>query len=293
LGYFLLLLLCTAFRLSAQSLEIHSEFQRIDPFGRIVAADRSEYPREILSPEVPRNAHSIFHIAVTVPENTSYFLYVGVNPPNLVQTTVYKEEFVRVGEEWIPDLLTPVHLPAFGFLPDSAAMIPGQTTRCYLLDIWVPPKADVRRMRVEVLLKIGTWFVAPMEMRIGEARVPEHASRREQLFSMRDPSLPDVADRIDASAMQYLSHYLLGRPPYPIESWPGGPGNLREAVRRSAAQDIAIAAQILPPPQNLWFLAEDGILQSWMQNPATLRWAGAEWYLRARDWIYRNARPKP
>src|ERR1035438_9447434 len=76
-----------AARLAAQSIEIHSEFQRIDPFGQIIAIDRSEYPREILSPEVPRNAHSVFHVSVTVPKNTSYFLYVGSNPPNLVETS--------------------------------------------------------------------------------------------------------------------------------------------------------------------------------------------------------------
>jgi hypothetical protein len=289
LRHFCLLLLTTALRLAAQSVEIHSEFQRIDPFGRIVDTDRSDYPREILSPEVPRNAHSIFHIAVTVPENTSYFLYVGMNPPNLAEATIYKEDFTRVGDQWIPDLLTPVRIPSFGFLPDAAAMIPGQTTRCYLLDLWVPPNADVRRMRLEVLLKIGTWYVAPMEVRFGQARVPLHAPAIQRPFSMLDPALPDVDARSDAPAMQLLAGYLLGRPQEPIESWPAGPRNLREAIRRSAEQDMAIARLTHPVQQGLWFAAEDGILQRWMQNLATWRWSGAEWYLRARDWIYRNA----
>jgi hypothetical protein len=265
--------------LDAQSVEIHSEFQRINPFGRTVAIDRSEIPREILSPAVPRNAHSIFHIAVTTPPNTSYFLYVGSNPANLIQTLVYKEDFTRVGDEWIPDALTPVHTPAFGFMPDSAARIPGQTTRCYLLDIWVPPNVDVQRVRVEVLMKIGIWYVAPMEVRIVEARVPPHGEAPARLEGDSD----DVGARIDEPVMECLAGYLLGGP----QTWTGGMRNISDAVRRGAEQDMAIARLYRKPPQQLWFLAEDGILQSWMRTPA-FNWRGAEWYLSVRDWIYQN-----
>ena len=277
--------MCPA-RLAGQSVEIHSEFQRIDPFGQVVEADRSSYPREILSPEVPRNAHTVFHVAVTLPPQTSYFLYVGSNPPNLIQTTMYKEDFERVGEQWIPDALTPVRMPAFGFMPDAAAAIPGQTTRCYLLDIWVPPNADVRRVRVEVLLKVGIWYVAPMELRLGEARVPPHTEPHPRdAFARRRP---DVATRIDQAATDCLSRYLLGQP----QEWTGEPiENIRDVIRRSAEQDMAIVRQHYPKaPQALWFLAEDGILQNWMRNPAFPHWSGAEWYLKVRDWIYRNVK---
>lgn len=277
--YIFAFLLIGVATLDAQSIEIHSEFQRINPFGEVVPVDRSEYPREILSPEVPRNAHSVFHVSVTVPQNTSYFLYVGSNPANLVQTTMYKEDFARVGDEWIPDALSPVRMPAFGFMPEAG--IPGQTTRCYLLDIWVPPNADVRRLRVEVLLKIGIWYVAPMELRIGEARVPAH--REEVAF--RNPELPEIGERIDAAAMDCLAGYLLGRPQ---TSWGGAMMSVRDVVRRSAEQDIAIARQHRRAPQPLWFVAEGGILE-WMMRTPAFRWSGAEWYLRARDWIYRNA----
>ena len=285
LGYlYVILAFVASIPLAAQTVEIHSEFQRIDPFGQTVPVDRSDYPREILSPEVPRNAHSIFHISVTVPENTSYFLYVGANPDNIVSTTVYKEDYTRAGDQWYPDRLIPVRMPAFGYMPDIAAGIPGQTTRCYLLDIWVPPDADVRRMRLEVLLKVGIWYVAPMELRIGEARVPPHQQPAGSV-SMSDPH---VADRIDLPAMDTLASYLLGYP----QRWSGEAiASVRQAVRRSAEQDMAIARQHPEVPQPLWFLAEDGILQWWLRNPASLRWSGAEWYLRARDWIYRNPKP--
>jgi hypothetical protein len=272
-------------RLAAQSVEIHSEFQRINPFGEVVPVDRSDYPREILSPELPRNAHSVFHISVTAPPRTSYFLYVGSNPANVIETTVYKEEFERVGDQWIPDSLSPVRMPAFGVVPESLSNIPGQTTRCYLLDIWVPGNVDPRRVRVEVLLKVGVWFVAPMEIRIGSARVPPKTVGMAPAFSMREPEdLPKVGERIDLAAMDSLARYLLGRPP--LETGPIM--TIRDAVRRDAEQDMAIALQLGPPPQALWFLADNGILEWWMANPWRMRWSGAEWYLRVRDWIYRN-----
>ena len=286
MGYFsiLVLLLAGGARLAAQSVEIHSEFQRIDPFGQIVAADRSDYPREILSPEIPRNAHTYFNVSVTVPANTSYFLYVGSNPTNLIETTLYKEDFARAGEDWIPDSLEPQRAPAFGFMPDMQAGIPGQTTRCYLLDIWVPYNADVRRVRVEVLLKIGVWYVAPMEVRIGAARVPRgpHEGRA---YRIGNAGLPEVGERIDASATDALARYLLGAP----QLWHPEVASVREAVRLSAEQDMAIARTERHVPYQMWSLANEGIVQWWIRRPPFLNWSGAEWYLRVRDWIYRNA----
>jgi hypothetical protein len=272
-------LLAHGLPLAAQSVRIYSEFQRINPFGQIVAADRSDYPREILSPALPRNAHSTFHVAITLPANTSYFLYVGSNPGNIIQTELYKEEFTRAGEEWIPDALTPVRRPAFGAIPDAAAGIPGQTTRCYLLDIWVPANAPVQRVRVEVLLKIGVWFVAPMEVRIVEAQVPKHREN----FAGMEPQLPEIGESVDLTAMECLANYLLGG----AQTWNGGMMNIRDAIRRDAEQDMAMARLQRRVPQELWFLAQDGIVESWMRTPA-FHWSGAEWYLRLRDWILRH-----
>jgi hypothetical protein len=276
-SYFLLLI--HAAPLAAQSLRIYSEFQRIDPFGQIVSIDRSEHPREILSPALARNAHAAFHVAITLPENTSYFLYVGSNPGNIIETHLYKEDFTRDGDQWIPDALTPLRSPYFGVIPDAAAGIPGQTTRCYLLDIWVPGDAPVQRVRVEVLMKIGIWYVAPMEVRIVEALVPPHS----EPSAITSPRLPGLDERVDLPAMDCVARFLLGG----TQTWTGGTTNIRDVIRRDAEQDMAIARRYSPIPQPLWFLAEDGILEWWMRTPA-FNWSGAEWYLRVRDWIYRN-----
>src|SRR5689334_12690929 len=104
---------------AAQTVEIYSEFDRPDPFGGIVPLDRPARPREILSPAVARNAFTSFHIAVTVPANESYLLYVVPNPISACRVSLYKEHFVRTAAGWIPDKLTQVQrLPDFGVMPD-------------------------------------------------------------------------------------------------------------------------------------------------------------------------------
>jgi hypothetical protein len=137
--------------LFAQSVELHSEFWPLH--GAPVPA------REIISPAVPRNAWTTFQVLVTAPPGTSYFLFCQTNPPGLVDTRLYKR---------MPgDKLEMVRTPNFGVIPDK------ETSRAYVLDIWVPADADVgRRVRLELQLKIGDWIVYPLELRIQKASVP-------------------------------------------------------------------------------------------------------------------------
>ena len=43
-------------------------------------------------------------------------------------------------------------------MPDPDEDIPGQNTRVYLLDVWIPPDADPGRFRLEAQLKVGYWI---------------------------------------------------------------------------------------------------------------------------------------
>ena len=110
--------------LSAQTvrLRVYSEFQRVDPFGEILAIDRSETPREILSPAVARNAFTSFHVAVTTPPKTGYFLALQSYPADTFRWTLYEEKFVASGDSWIPDTLLEARRPYFGAMPDPAAL---------------------------------------------------------------------------------------------------------------------------------------------------------------------------
>ena len=260
------------FALHAQTIAVYSEFQRPDPFGGIVEADRSLNPREMLSPGVARNSYISFHVAITGPPNSNYFLFAATNPPNILTTTIYKEQFVQSGGRWIPDTLESTREPRFGVIPDAQIAIAGQTTRCYLVDIWAPPDAEIgRRVRLEIQMKTGRWVVYPLEIRILRARVPDA-----QTFTGLDP-IPPPERPADFFALAPLARYLsrAAMPPY------RQPDTVRAVIERNAQQDMRLAVQLNAP--DVWMLA----LRE-TTAPSTMG-LGAEWFLRLRDLLYRRA----
>jgi hypothetical protein len=240
----LLWMLAAAASLAAQSLRIYSEFQRIDPFGKVVAADRNARPREILSPMVARNAHASLQVAVNLPAGVPGWLYIQQNPEQL-KPTVYKEMFAH----GIPDVLEPVGLPVMILLPESDSP-KGQTTEVFWLDLWVPPETPVGRMRCDALLNVGAeWIVAPMEVRIVHAVV-----RKVHAPSGRYPPVSARADAFACKSGQERAAAL----------------SIRRFIRRDAAQDQALAGHSLcdhaERPRELgpeWYLrARDALLKA-------------------------------
>ena len=150
-----LVCLFLAVAVEAQSLRVVSEFQRFGPFGEVLPIDRVEQPREILSPALARNAYTSFRIVVNIPPETPYFLYVQSNPADLFEMTLYKEIYIKAGDQWIPDVLEATKIPTFGTLPYPPLPILGQNTVSYWLDLRVPADAPVRRAHLEVLMKIS------------------------------------------------------------------------------------------------------------------------------------------
>ena len=120
--YCLLLLAFIGPLLWAQPIQVFSEFQRIDPFGRVAAVDRGGTSREILSPMLPRNAFSCFRIALTTPRDQWFTLYLAQNPEDAVTIRLYKELLTRAGDSWVPDRLVPLTLPYQGRIPDLEAV---------------------------------------------------------------------------------------------------------------------------------------------------------------------------
>ncbi len=259
-------------------MDIYSEFQRPDPFGGIVAPDRALAPREILSPALARGAHAIFHIAVSVPPKESYLLYVIPNPLDACLVALYKEHFEHTAAGWIPDRLEELHrLPDFGVMPDPDDHVEGQNTRVYLLDLWMPPQAPVGRFRLEVQLKMGDWVVRPMELRVVEARMPA-------LPSGAAPPLPPVEKGADAVALGAMADYAAGIPVVAAETT----ASVRALIRRGTAQDMALAASLpaaIAGPVALERLEFDLLRANLAFGPRIL---GAEWYLRVRDFLYRQ-----
>ncbi|MFN7932064.1 MAG: hypothetical protein U0R19_01980 [Bryobacteraceae bacterium] len=159
-----------------QDFRLYSELQRIGPFGELVALDRGEKqtapPREILSPAVARNGHLSLQVAVTAPPNTTYFLAVQSNPPQVFEWKLYKATFEKAGAHWVPGKLTEDRDPFFNIAPDTDVTIPKQTTQVFVVDAFVPESAPAGRVRLEVLVKSDTWRVAPMEVRISPVKLP-------------------------------------------------------------------------------------------------------------------------
>jgi hypothetical protein len=267
-----------------QSLRVLSEFQRVDPFGEVVAVDRTPHPREILSPGLARNTFTSFHVAVTVPERTPYFLFVQTNPPNIFRISLYQELYVKTSVGWIPDALEPVKLPAFGTLPYLPLPIRGQNTVSYWLDVWVAAETPVQRVRFEVLLKVGRdWVMYPMEVRVMPAVAPAHPAH--------SAALPPVTARAGASVYGPFRNFLChGRETGREEKL-----NVRRLIHRNALADMALARSLEAKQGDLKgeLLGKLGVRDraAWCKSPLSANPLDTEWFLRARDTLYRQARP--
>ncbi len=258
----------------------------MDPFGDVVAVDRTSQPREILSPGVARNAFASFHIAATVPEREPFFVYAETNPPDVFRISLYKELYVKTEAGWIPDVLEPMKQPIFDTLPYFPLPIAGQTTSSYWMDIWVPADAAVERVRLEVLMKIGRgWVMYPMEVRVMPAVAPA--------IQERQVALPPATARADAAVYGPFRNFLCNA------HEPGRKERLsvRRLIHRNAEQDLALARALEGRGGDLRaeLLHRAGAVdrKHWCQSPPVAEPSGAEWFLRVRDAIYRKAGPAP
>lgn len=275
----------------AQEIHLYSEFERFDPYGVPVASDRDSAPREILSPAMARNGHLSLHVVITAPAGTNYLLYTGSNPPGILHLKLYREYYSPCGsDDYCPDWLTEQNTPAFGVIPEyrqdtARPAMDKQTTRCYLLDIWAPPGTPPRRVRVEALLKTGTWQVAPLEVRIMAPIVPDPPGTQafaENIAPLDEPS--------SATAQIQLLRYLTGLPiQLPLQTL-----RVRDIIQRNAAEDMLLARSLRARsleaggnpgghPAQMPF-PELNLISWWpFVNPGP----GAEWYLKVRDFLYR------
>ena len=272
------LLVLASVATQAQDIRIYSEFERFDPFGNPVEQDRDMTPREILSPAMARNGHLSVHVVITGPAGTNYFLYAGTNPPDILRVKIYREYFTRCGtDSFCPDWLVEQNSPSFGAIPElirdpSRQAMNKQTTRCYLFDIEAPANTPPRRVRVEALMKSGTWYVAPMEVRIVPPTVPAVADK-----VLAEDVAPIDAPSSETARIQ-LQRYLGGLPP----EWPTQLLRVRDIIQRNAAEDMLLARSLERPGRGRF--PELNLLSWW---PLEYPGVGPEWYLRVRDFLNR------
>jgi hypothetical protein len=282
--HLLLLSCCAAVAALPQDIRFVSEFQRFDPFGNPVPQDRDMVPREILSPAMPRNGHLTLHVIITAPAGTNYFLYAGTNPPGILRVRIYREHFERCGaNEYCPDWLTEQNSPTFGAIPElvhdfSRPAMNNQNTRCYLFDIESIAETEPRRVRVEALMKSGTWYVAPMEVRIVAPTVPRLAEK-----AIAEDLAPVEAPSSETARIQ-LVRYLNRLPP----EFPQRLLRVRDFIQRNAAEDMLLARSLETHARagatSTGGFPELNILSWW---PLDYPGIGPEWYLRIRDFLSR------
>ena len=152
---FILLLSLLAAALPGQPLRVFSEFVRFGPDGE---PSLPSSPREILSPAMARNSFATYQILVKGGSGSSSSLWVGQNPENSFQVTLYREKagrLLKVNE--------PVEI---------------QGTEVIWMDVWVSRDTPVARIKLEPELYINQdWIIYPMEVRVVEATVPDGPAR--------------------------------------------------------------------------------------------------------------------
>jgi hypothetical protein len=264
---------------SGQSIRVHTEMQRIDPFGNVIKADRSAdgRSREVLSPALGRHTFSSFHVVVEPPVGVPYWLYIGTNPETILDVTLYKEIFELRDGEWVPDKLVKVDLPYNGLVPEKH--IPGQTVEVFFLDLFVPKDAEVRRMKVEPQMWIpDRWITYPMEVRIATRQLLTQTPARGGIAPVDSPADSTYRDVFSAVFCDSRENNA-----------PGPPLSIRSLLLRNARQDAALAL----PLGSLFAgpLLGYGNNPDWCKNPLprAASPAGPEPILRLRDRLLREA----
>lgn len=185
------LLFLIASCLQAQVLRVFSEFVHFGPDGE---PSQPSTPREILSPAVARNSFATYQILVKASPGTSSTLWIGQNPENTFQVTLYRE---RAGQ--LTKLSEPVDI---------------EGTEVIWMDVWVKRDLVPARYKLEPELYLNQdWVIYPMEVRVVEATVPEGARSlgvaspmdvmRSNVCGMKPAPPPDAPPPITPASLRY------------------------------------------------------------------------------------------
>jgi hypothetical protein len=261
--------------LPAQELKVRSEWQRAGADGNVIAADRVDQPREILSPALPRNGFTSFFLTANIPAGISYMLDVGQNPENAARIVLYRQSFNPNG---IPDRLEKVSLPIQGKTNQ-------EENQTYWMDVYVDQDAPVQRVKIEAQLWVGNrWVIYPMEGRILYTRIPS--------FQPRFWGLPAPEARSDTAMISPWRDHLcrpLNDAFQPKET------TIRLLQQRNVQQDVALAKKfgkdvVIQALVRAGLTPENAIPDTWCTLPGD-SWRTAlpaEWYLKVRDHFYRQ-----
>lgn len=262
---------------AGQRLLVVSEFQRLKPDGEVAVADRAAGRHEFISPAIPRGGNLTLRLGVEAPQGMRYSLFVGQNPDDTARCRLYQERYTQVGQEWLPDELTPVDLP------HGAMLSQGQSVQSYLLDIHIPATLKPQRFRLEIQLNVGErWVIYPLEVRVRDITVraaPElvaNPARTEQ--------------RADSALLVPLMGFACGT------AWKKGDGRMRrgaDLINRNILIDLLLAqdrAKTETRDAVVTTILKAGGYKSreaFCAKPTPVP-AGPEWWLKVRNYLYQG-----
>lgn len=262
---------------AGQRLLVVSEFQRLKPDGAVAAADKVATGHEFISPAIPRGGMLTLRLGVEAPQGTRYSLFVGQNPEDMARCRLYQERYTQVGQEWLPDEITPVDLP------HGAILSANQTVQSYLLDIHIPATVKPQRFRLEIQLNVGErWVIYPLEMRVRDVML------RAEPEPVANTARPD--QRADTALLIPLMGFACGT------TWKKGDGRIRrgaDLITRNILIDLLLAqdrAKTETREAVVATMLKAGGYQSregFCAKPSPVP-AGAEWWLKVRNYLYQG-----
>jgi hypothetical protein len=160
------------------ALLVAPENLRPDPFGHIVAADRSKMGALSASFEAQtaRAAYVSLHLVVNSTESAAYRLTISSPLGSVLEPSLYREwfHFLPAEKSYVPDALVPVSTAVSAQLPDQDNRVPSQTAQAYWLDVWVPGTARPGKYKLTATLTAGSFrTTVPITIRVLMAVIPD------------------------------------------------------------------------------------------------------------------------
>ncbi len=156
---------------SAAELRLLPEYQRTDPFGSIVEADRSgaTFTGKLTT---ARRGYASVQVLVSTDRPLTY--QMAVSSPFPVE--IYREWFHRTKADgkYFPDALIPIESGAASSIPDSDNRIPNQTAQAFWLDFWIAEDTKPGAYRAAVTLtERGRTQNATIEIEVLPGLIPQ------------------------------------------------------------------------------------------------------------------------
>jgi hypothetical protein len=175
----LVLAACISLPAQAASLEATAQYLRPDPFGNIVAPDKTDGASfaRALTLEGARAGYVSFQLVVKMPQPGSYTLALrfdgGKSAP--VQVELFREwfHFTEADKQYYPDALIPVMQPYRSRMPEPDNRIANQTAQGFWVDLWIQPDAKPATYHAQAELQTGAATTTlPIELKVLPAVIP-------------------------------------------------------------------------------------------------------------------------